>query len=892
MGDYPVVAINKETFGYSFSSVTIPATVKEIGPLAFESFIEKFICKGETPATLGTNAFYDDNRSTPKTYVPQSAVDTYKTAWTAYASYIQQDPAGTIFTYNESQYRINDDYETVTLVKAGGWSSELDLEASVHDYDYSWYRVSAIAENAFAGNTTITHVHLPYFLTSIGDKAFANSNVSEIFVDNNNPAEIGKDVFSGISDLKIYVYESKLTDYQNKWKDYTQYITKNPIGETFTVGDYEYTIANFEWNNCYVDISKYNGQETDVIVPSSVSYEGKTYAVINLGHGGCVFQDSNIETITIPNNIANILGYGVFYNLYNLKSVFFLNVVPPKFYSNEAFIDCGKYSLYVPQGTVDAYKESNSNYTFKEDLRGTDYQDGNFVYRFNNDFTLTLKEYKGTDETMVTIARKVKKDNVTYTVASIADKVFADKNFIKTFVVMGDTLISMDGKDVFTNHASDMVIYVLPSMTDAYKAAEGWSNYAQYIQTSPIGKSFTSGDYTYVLNEDLQSVSVSNYSGSMMGNHSIEVVIPSEFTDSESGKTYPVTAIKSNAFDYFNTERIESMVIPASVTLIEEKAISVRSIRTIQILGNATSIANNALCEFSINRPSFFLVPEDAYDHYMKSSYSYYIAVLGKSMELTDETALPSKRYLFKPRTLTYRRTVAQAGQYATLVLPFEISVSDNNGIEAAYSVKDIMIHYLNNAANNNEGVEKFILMLTKQSYFYAGYPMILKLADGNSEISFTNHYNAVLDPNALTNANRISVVDWDGTSGIMEDNTNYDIACTGTYEKKDVSQLGRTVYYTFNPDGTFGPQTSGSINPFRMYLDVYNYSTPMCYSISIGVNDGGTTGIRELVTTPVRKNSHAVYDINGRLVNTNGSTKGLSKGIYIIGNKKVIVNK
>lgn len=89
---------------------------------------------------------------------------------------------------------------------------------------------------------------------------------------------------------------------------------------------------------------------------------------------------------------------------------------------------------------------------------------------------------------------------------------------------------------------------------------------------------------------------------------------------------------------------------------------------------------------------------------------------------------------------------------------------------------------------------------------------------------------------------------------------------------------------------------------PFRLFLTVLD-DTPSvqakAYSISIGVSNGTTTGIREIISSdtidsskPAGSSSHAgiIYDLNGRKVATASKTKHLSKGIYILNGKKMVV--
>ena len=79
------------------------------------------------------------------------------------------------------------------------------------------------------------------------------------------------------------------------------------------------------------------------------------------------------------------------------------------------------------------------------------------------------------------------------------------------------------------------------------------------------------------------------------------------------------------------------------------------------------------------------------------------------------------------------------------------------------------------------------------------------------------------------------------------------------------------------------------------MYIVAKNSKLPAGakYNISIGMNNGSTTGIQEIVTAPASKeaaSSNAIYDLNGRLVSTTGSTQNLHKGVYIQNGKKLVV--
>ena len=52
----------------------------------------------------------------------------------------------------------------------------------------------------------------------------------------------------------------------------------------------------------------------------------------------------------------------------------------------------------------------------------------------------------------------------------------------------------------------------------------------------------------------------------------------------------------------------------------------------------------------------------------------------------------------------------------------------------------------------------------------------------------------------------------------------------------------------------------------------------------------GGVTGIEGIEGVVSSKNSQKLYDLNGRLIRSNGNTEGLAKGIYIVNGKKVVI--
>lgn len=58
----------------------------------------------------------------------------------------------------------------------------------------------------------------------------------------------------------------------------------------------------------------------------------------------------------------------------------------------------------------------------------------------------------------------------------------------------------------------------------------------------------------------------------------------------------------------------------------------------------------------------------------------------------------------------------------------------------------------------------------------------------------------------------------------------------------------------------------------------------------NVTVEEGVASGIKQTINSDEAKNDNDIYTIDGRLVRTDGSLKGLTKGIYIKGDKKYVI--
>lgn len=204
----------------------------------------------------------------------------------------------------------------------------------------------------------------------------------------------------------------------------------------------------------------------------------------------------------------------------------------------------------------------------------------------------------------------------------------------------------------------------------------------------------------------------------------------------------------------------------------------------------------------------------------------------------------------FAAKAASYSRTMKEGTTWATLCLPFEVSLADKN----------FRAFKLLSADDVTETVE----LEEIEGSIAAGTPVIIKMKDGATKLNFT-----VADKEIAKDVQTAETAD-----------ANYKLQ--GIYTKKEFSKDADNNCYIvkgsklMNPAKLLGTSTEfvGS-KPFRAYM-VDNSSAPAAgarmFSISIG---GSTTAIEQLETTADSKAEY--YDLQGRRL------QDLQKGINIV---------
>mgnify|MGYP001750331688 FL=1 len=205
----------------------------------------------------------------------------------------------------------------------------------------------------------------------------------------------------------------------------------------------------------------------------------------------------------------------------------------------------------------------------------------------------------------------------------------------------------------------------------------------------------------------------------------------------------------------------------------------------------------------------------------------------------------------FAAKAASYNRTMNAGTTWATLCLPFEVSLADKNF--RAFKL-----------LSADEGTETVELEEIEGS-IAAGTPVIIKMKDGATELKFTE-----ADKEIAKDVQTAETAD-----------ANYKLQ--GIYTKKEFSKDTDNNCYIvkgsklMNPAKLLDKTTTESVGskPFRAYM-VDNSSAPAAgarmFSISIG---GSTTAIEQLESTADSKAEY--YDLQGRRL------QDLQKGINIV---------
>lgn len=273
----------------------------------------------------------------------------------------------------------------------------------------------------------------------------------------------------------------------------------------------------FNWQNSYTG---------DVVIPSTVDYEGNTYTVTSISNWGPF--SGPVTSITIPQTILN-LNSGMLMSGDDLTTII-IHPDNPNYQSVDGVV----------------FSKDQTTLVFYPSGKGGEYVIPNTVT------TIGDQAFSGN--------RKLSAVTIPSSVTTINLQAFSDCSALSKVSVKQSTPLVLSATElIFSNVNKEICILEVPvGAKAAYQAAEVWKDFTLIMEEGdplPVGASFTVGDIQYVSTSNTEA---KVYKVLTDG----DVTIPE--TVNMQGVDYTVTAIRALAVSGVN-----SLSIPASVTDIE-----------------------------------------------------------------------------------------------------------------------------------------------------------------------------------------------------------------------------------------------------------------------------------------------------------------------------------
>ncbi len=596
------------------TSVVIPSSVSSIGNYAFQNcaYLTHIFLTWTAPSACTYGEDMLSNIPPEATvYVLAGTRDLYQNTepWCNFnIEYIVTDG---YITFDGLKYTIESTNYTAEVVKQDA-DAVLDDITIPETFSYfgNTYTVTSIAESAFYFCTGLTGITIPNAVTSIGNSAFANcTSLSSITIPS-SVTSIGERVFA-LSPLTSISVQSGNTVYDSR-------NDCNAIIETATnkliagchgtvIPSTVTSIGDYAFDGCTAIEA--------ITIPSSVTSIGD-YAFY-----GC----TGLTSITIPDSVTSI-GEQAFWACQALTSITIPSTVSS--IGNSAFYGCSRIdtitlawtdpsactygtgvltnvpttaTVYVPQGTADAYSSNSTWGSFtniEEYVTNGDIEVDGIKYTIEStNYTAAVAEQgSGAVSGDITIPETISYFGNTYTVTSIGASAFRNCSGL-TSISISDS-VTVLGNYAFA-YCTGLTSITIP---DAVKSiGDAAFNGCTGLTSITIPDSVTSiGDRAFSWCDDLAAITVASGNPVYDSRNNCNAIIETASNTLFAGcyKTVipnSVTSIGDNAF--YDCVELTSIDIPNSVTSIGDYAFcGCDSLTSITIPDSVTSIGDGAFC--------------------------------------------------------------------------------------------------------------------------------------------------------------------------------------------------------------------------------------------------------------------------------------------------------
>lgn len=275
--------------------------------------------------------------------------------------------------------------------------------------------VTTISNWAFENCTSLDRVEIGSGMTTIGGSAFSGcTGIEKIICAATTPPSITSSTFpsSLYNSAYLYVPKTSLSAYKNAdyWKNFSQHIVSIELYDFYYNGLYYRLDSNYPGNCgvCTKDVYYNSYSSSSITVPSTAYYNGTYYNVTRI-NAYAFYDCTSLQSVTIPNSVTVIdnnsfqncsnlktlvigngcqsIGYAAFYGCTKINSITCHATTPPNIIQGAPAFWTHDATLYVPAGSIDAYKNATDWKSFTDirpipgtyiTINATNFPDANF----------------------------------------------------------------------------------------------------------------------------------------------------------------------------------------------------------------------------------------------------------------------------------------------------------------------------------------------------------------------------------------------------------------------------------------------------------------------------------------------------------------------------------
>ena len=689
-------------------------------------------------------------------------------------------------------------------------------------------KLTNIPDDAFYG-TALSSINLPDAITSIGDNAFYGTTLESINIPS-SVISIGNDAFNSTLKEVIFAKDSKLE----------------------TIGDEAFAFASMK----------------QIIIPASLKKLGNSafYKCTNLSE--VVFAEGS--------KLTNIPDYAFYRTA--LSSINLPDAITS--IGNNAFDGTALSSINLPDAITSIGDHAFKGTTLESiNIPSSVISIGDYAFAFTS-----MKQ--------IIIPASLKK---------LGNAAFACCQKLREIIFEKGCQLTEIPEEAFSTNEQLSEVVIPAHVTTIAKSAFSCTGlkkvtFVEGCKLSYIGKQafFSTSLDDIIIPESVITIDDKAFSCSNVKN----------VLFAENSK---LTSIGDKAF---SINSIETISLPSSVTSIGDEAFSMcNNLTTIYIEGTTPpemGVDVFAKEDWSWIKPFEYIYVPMSYVDVFKSATSweaYARFVKARTYGIDGANySIPSRSY--QAGEIVYSLlSETKEGDYSTFCMPFDINLEETSckgKIGQVYELGDSIIHY---TGNNTELQDCYVFKMKElnNKTIPAGTPFIVKwLANDNIGEIFHNDNPVKVGENGSwpipEPQKALTVVDWDGVNQDKPINEGIKISQNAYFSTP--SSI-KTLYSLYSSNSVVGfyhiDINEETLNPaFSWYLAASdNQGSPLSAPIQLRLFDLNTlTGIVHITNTEndAKKKKHGVFTLNGLKISNNSSFDGLSKGIYIIDGKKVVI--